>query len=191
MDAVHIQVVEGILAHLGIVFTHTGGKGDGVNAAQGNHVGTDEAAQLVNVDIVGQPRVLVFVVDALAQRTEVVDTGDALDTGLLIEQGVNLVHTHARLADEVEDDARVNVTGTGTHSQTGQRGQTHRGIDGAAIADGRSRSTVAQVKSDLVGVHWVAAQKGRHLLGDELVRGAVEAVAADIVLGRYLIVDGI
>ena len=145
----------------------------------------------MDVDVISQPSVLVFVVDALAQRTEVVNARNTLHTGLFVEQVVNLIHAHARLANEVEDDTRVNVTGTGTHSQTGQRGQAHRGIDGAAIADGRSRSTVAQVKSDLVGVHRVAAQKGRHLLGDELVRGAVEAVATDIVLGCHLIVDGI
>ncbi len=130
----------------------------------------------MDVDVISQPSVLILVVDALAQRTEVVNARDALDTGLLVEQVVNLIHAHARLADEVEDDARVNVTGTGTHRQAGQRGQAHRGIDGAAIADSRSGSTIAQVEGDLVGVHRVAAQEGRYLLGDELVRGAVDAI---------------
>ena len=145
----------------------------------------------MDVDIVGQPRVLVLVVDALAQRTEVIDTGDALDTGLLIEQVVNLIYAHARLADKVENDAWVNIARTGTHGQTSQRGQAHRGINGAAIADGRSGSAVAQVKGDLVGMHRVATQQAWHLLRDELVGGAVEAVAANIVLGCHLIIDGI
>ena len=49
---------------------------------------------------------LALVVDALAQRTEVVNARDALDTGLLVEQVVNLIHAHARLADEVEEAGR-------------------------------------------------------------------------------------
>ena len=49
---------------------------------------------------------------------------------------------------QVEDDRRVDVTGTGTHHQTFQRGQTHGGINTFTVADSRNRTTVAQMAGD-------------------------------------------
>ena len=123
----------------------------------------------MDVDVIRQPCVFIALINVLAQRTEVIDARDALDTGLLVEQLIDVVDAHARLAHQVEDDAWVDITGTRTHGETSQRGKAHRGIDGTAIADGRRRGAIAQVQRDLVRVLRIAVQDLRHLLGDELV----------------------
>ena len=129
-----------------------------------------------------------MVIHALLQDSEVIDTRDTLQTGLAVTQIVDLVDAHA-VAVEVEDDARVNVTGTGTHHQTSQRGQPHRGIHRLATSDSRTRRTITQVQRNLVDFLCRLIQKVRHLLGNKLMRGAVEAVTTDIKLRCDLCVE--
>ena len=76
----------------------------------------------------------------------------------------------------------VDVAGAGAHHQTLERGQAHRRLDRDPAAYGRGRAAVAEVQHDLVQLAEVAAEQLGRRPGDELVRGAVEAVAADPVV---------
>src|SRR5699024_2890371 len=191
LDAEALQISHRILAHERSVLADTSGEGDRVRVTQDQHVRADEATQLVDVDLVGQAGVVIALVDQLLDLAEVVDTRDALQTGAPVEQVVDLVDLHATRTGQVEDHTRVDVTGTGTHDQTSQRGQTHGGIDRLAATDRRCRGTIAQVQGDLVDLLRLAAHDLRHRAGDELVARAVEAVAADVVLVRDPLVKAI
>ncbi len=87
--------------------------------------------------------------------------------------------------------AGVDVAGPGAHDETLQRGEAHRGVDGASTAHGRGGAAVAEVQDHLAQVGERATEQVGRRRGDELVRGAVEAVAADRVRGRELAGHGI
>ena len=84
LDAIHFQVGQGVGAYKAVVFAHAGREGDGVNPTQGDHVGPDVAAQLVDVDVVRQPRIFVFFLDHAAEFAEVIDPGDAFHPGFFV-----------------------------------------------------------------------------------------------------------
>lgn len=94
----------------------------------------------------------------------------------------SLVDREPRLAGEVEDDRGVEVAGAGAHDQALERGHAHRGLDRLASVDRARRGAVAEVEHDGLEVGAATAEERGGRLRDELVRRAVEAVAADAVL---------
>ena len=91
------------------------------------------------------------------------------------------------VANQVEDDGRIDVAGT-AHHEAFQRGQTHGGLNRLAGDFGGGGSTVADVQHDLLEAFGRLADDGRHDGGDELVGGAMGAVTADVVLlGDFLV----
>ena len=120
--------------------------------------------------------------------TQIAVAGHAHHAGTLVEQGIELVHVHVGVADQVEDHSRVDVTGTATHHQALKRGQTHGGLNRLAGDLSGSGSAVADVQNDLLQAFSRLADDVRHHGGDVLVGGAVGAVAADVVLiGDFLV----
>ena len=83
---------------------------------------------------------------------------------------------------QVENDSRVDITRTGTHDQTFQRGKTHGGINAFTVADGGYRTTVAQVAGDDVQFFNRFVQNFSGFLGHIVVAGAVRAVTTNAVL---------
>ena len=75
----------------------------------------------MDIDVIGQPGIGIAVINHLAQRAKVIDTGQAFDTGFFIQQHINLIDAHLRLTRQMKDDAGVNITGAGTHDQTRER----------------------------------------------------------------------
>src|SRR5699024_634691 len=147
------------------VLADTSGEGNRIRVPQDQHVRTDEATQLMNVDLVGQAAIVIALVHQLPDLAEIIDPRDALPNGVPVEEVIDFVDLHAASACQVEDHTRVDVTGTGAHDQTSQRGQAHGGVDRLAAADRRSRSTVAQVQGDLVDLLRLAAHDLRHRAG--------------------------
>ena len=83
---------------------------------------------------------------------------------------------------QIQGDGRVDVAAAGAHDQPFQRREAHGGVDGDAVLDGGHRGAVAQVAGDDLQVFQFLAHGLGALLGHVKVRGAVEAVAADLVL---------
>ena len=90
-----------------------------------------------------------------------------------------------------EDDCRVDVTGTGAHHQTFQRGQTHRGVNALAVADCRNRTTVAQMAGDDVQFFNRLVQHFCGFLSHIVVAGAVETVTTYAVFFVQAVRQGI
>ena len=88
-------------------------------------------------------------------------------------------------------DGRVDVAAAGAHDQAFQRRKAHGRVDGDAVLDGGHGGAVAQVAGDDLQVLQVLAQGLGALLGHIEVRGAVEAVAADLVLAVVFVGDRI
>ena len=82
----------------------------------------------------------------------------------------------------MEDDSRVDVARAGTHDQTFQRGQTHRGVNAFTVADSGYRTTVAQMAGDDVQLFNRLVQDFSRFLSHVEVAGAVRAVATYAVL---------
>ena len=71
----------------------------------------------MHVDIESQLGVLVAFGDQTVNLTEVAEAGHAHHAGTLVEQSVELVHVHVGVADQVEDDGRIDIAGTATHHE--------------------------------------------------------------------------
>ncbi|SLJ80361.1 Uncharacterised protein [Mycobacteroides abscessus subsp. abscessus] len=112
----------------------------------------------MHVDVVGELRRGVALVDQAAQFPEVVDARHAFEAGLAVEQLVDAVDVEAGRAGQVPEDAGIEVTAPGAHDQALQRGQAHRGVDRAATAHGRRRGAVAEVEDDLAQPRRVAVE---------------------------------
>ena len=79
----------------------------------------------MHVHVEGQLGVLVALGHQTVNLAQVAEAGHAHHAGALVEQGVELVHVHVGVADEVEDHGRVDVAGAAAHHQAFKRGQTH------------------------------------------------------------------
>ena len=117
--------------------------------------------------------------------------GQAQHAGLLIQQVHGLGDGHVVLVGNELHHAHVHITGPGAHGQARQRRQAHGGIHAAAAVDGGQGGAVAQVAGHHLQLRRVAAQKLRRPQGHIAVRGAMEAVAADLVVFIVLIGDGV
>ena len=118
-------------------------------------------------------------------------TGHTLNAGLLVEDIQHGVDVHVILIHQVLQDTGVQIAGAGAHGQTGQGGEAHGGVHALAAVDGGDGGTVAQVAGDQLQLLDGLAQHGGGPLGDIFVAGAVEAIAADLVLLVILIGQGI
>ena len=143
----------------------------------------------MHVDVESQLGVLVALFDQTMHFTQVAEAGQTHHAGTLVEQGVQFVHAHVGVANQVEDDGRIDVAGTATHHEAFQRGQTHGGLNRLAGDFGGGGSTVADVQHDLLEAFGRLADDAGDHGGDELVRGAVGAVTADVVLVGNLLVQ--
>ena len=143
----------------------------------------------MDVDLIGEDRVGVAVVDTLAQLAEVVDPGEAREARPPVEELVDRIDIHVGAAPQVHDDTGVDISTARTHDETFERCQPHRGVDRDSAFDRRRRRTVAQMQDNLIQI--LAAQELGGPQRDVLMRGAVEAVPADVVLLRDLAVDGV
>ena len=82
---------------------------------------------------------------------------------------------------DVLHNARVNISGTGAHDQTLERGKTHGGIH-ALAADGCGNGcAVSEMADDHLGL-LIAAAKRKRSVGNKVMGLAVEAVAADLIV---------
>ena len=112
----------------------------------------------------------------------VADPGQPQQPALLVEHAVDLVGRKTQVAQEEEDDPRVEIPGAGAHDESLQGSEPHAGIDGSAVVDGRDAGPVAQMGHHHLEFREPAAQEAVGLLGHRREGDAVEAVSAHAVL---------
>ncbi len=127
-EAQLLQARDRRLAHRRRVLAHPRRERDRVHPAEHRVVGADVLPQPVDVDVEGQLRLRVALVDAAADLPHVVVAAQTEQAAPLVEQSVDLVRGHPADPRQMEDDGRVQVTGPGTHHQSLQRCQAHGGV---------------------------------------------------------------
>ena len=134
------------------------------------------------VHLLNEPASLIAAVGADADLLVVAgDLGNAEHTRLLIHHLIDVVcRGDLALTHKVGDDSGVDAAASGTHHNALERSETHRGVEALAVYDSREGCAVAKVAGDDLGV--LLAEKLNCSAADEAVRGAVEAVATDLVL---------
>ena len=109
------------------------------------------------------------------------DLSNAEHTRLLIHHLIDIVCSgDLALTHKVGDDRGVDATASGTHHNALEGSETHRGIEALAVYNCREGCAVAEVAGNYLGV--LLAEKLYGSAANEAVRGAVEAVTADLVL---------
>src|SRR5437773_10096415 len=102
------------------------------------------------------------------------DSGNAEEAGLVIDEALERRDIVALVGEEVDKHARVEVPAPRAHHEAAGRRESHRRIDGDAIAYRGHARAVAEMRDDR------AAERRRADRRDHvLVRQAVEAVAPD------------
>ena len=76
------------------------------------------------------------------------NAGDALQSGLLIQNAVQVIRRFAAVPHQVDQNAGIHRARARSHHQTFERREAHRGIDALAVADRGQRTAVAQVAGD-------------------------------------------
>ena len=138
-EAQNAQFAQGQFTNHRGVFTDTTGEDDGIQTTVHQcGVRTDVLRQTVAVNVhctfsVFFGGVVVFNITAVAG-----DFSQTQQARLFGQHFVDLVNAHAQGVVQVEDNRRVDVTGTRTHHQTFQRGQTHGGINTLTVTDSRN-----------------------------------------------------
>ena len=167
-------------------------KDDGVHAAHGGNVAADGHFDLVVQHIAGQLCAHVAMLGGFLDVALVAgNAGNTQQTGLLVQDLVQLVAGDFQVVFQVVDHAGVQVAAAGAHHQAGQRGHAHGGVDDLALVDSGNGGTVAQVAGDEFQALNGLLQKLGGAVADILVAGAVEAVAAHAVLLVVLVGDGV
>ena len=102
--------------------------------------------------------------------------GDAQHTGLFVDEFTEGGGVHVPLFEQVEHNARIEVTRARAHHQSSRRREAHRGVDAHATAYGGHAGPIAKVRDyDAAACHnRIERAQFAH---DVLVRQAVEAVA--------------
>ncbi len=99
----------------------------------------------------------------------------------MLSSALTSVELYPRRLEEI-DDGGIDVAAARAHHQAFQGREAHGGVDGPAVLDGRDRGAVAEVAGDDVRVLGEALEQLHGARGHVAVAGAVEAVAADLVL---------
>ena len=148
LDAQARQPGERVRAQPGHVLADAGGEDHGVGTAEHGEVGADVLAQPVAVDVVRRARARSSPRRRPQQVAEVVHAGQPLQPRAVVQQVLERRRGRGRVAQQVQQDAGVEVAGPGAHHQPLQRGQAHRGVDRAPAPDRRRRGAVAEVQHD-------------------------------------------
>ncbi len=98
-------------------------------------------------------------------------------TALLVNHFLHLFQGPAPVLHQVEEDGRVHIAGPGAHHHSAEGAESQAGVYGPAALHRRDGRAVAKVAGDCVHLIKGAFEDLGGPLGNELVAGAVEAVA--------------
>ena len=174
------------------VLADAAGEEDGVDAAQQQVVSADVVDQPVEEEVVCDGGVLVTGVAQAADVAHVAGlSGDAEESGLLVEEGVDLLGGEAALLLEEDDGGGVHISGAGSHDQAGQGGESHGGVDNLSALHRAEAGAVAQMAGDDAGGLGIQSQEFADAPVDVFMAGAVEAVFPHAVFLVVFLGDGV
>ena len=177
------QIADNFLTNRDCVLTDTGGKDDRIHAVHSSYIAAYEFSDAVAENIQSVCCILVSVLSSLVQVTEVAGevSGQTVQTGFLVQNVHNACNIQVLFLGDELHDSRINITGTGSHYHTFQRGKTHGSIDTFAVYNSADGGTVAQMADDNFGVVFVKSQELNGTFGNEAVGGSVETVSSYFV----------
>src|SRR5262249_24924409 len=107
----------------------------------------------------------------------VADPRETLETGLVIEEALNLLCAHPLLAHEIKHTARIELARPRAHRQAVKRRKAQRALNALADRDGAHGGTAAEVSDDdpPAGDLWRYLREPPR---DVFVGEAMEAIAA-------------
>ncbi len=143
-----LEVVNGFGPDPGTVFPDAASKDERVQMAQGSHHGANVTGQAEAKHINGGLRWLMAMVCQLTERAHVVGlAGKTQQAAFLVQDPMYFVSGDSLAAEKVEQ-ARVDISASGSHNQALQRRKAHAGVHTYPIADGCNTAPVAQVGRD-------------------------------------------
>ena len=116
--------------------------------------------------------------------------GEPLEAGSVMEQVLQLVDRVAA-AQQVQQDAGVDVAAAGAHDQPLEWRHPHRRVHRPAVADRGRRGAVAQVQHDQPQLVQRPTEVAGRLVRDVLVADAVHAIATDTLADGHVPVEGV
>ena len=174
-----------MLADVEAVFADAAREDDRVDARESHGEAADFAGEAVAEYIEGDLSLLVAFACCLRERTHVVrKTGEAEQAGFLVHEVVELVDGAvfiAVLLCDVEEDCRIEATGTRAHDKTFERCETHRGIDALTVQNRGAAGAVAEVCRNEASFFGLGAKHLACFGGHETVACTVSTVTADAV----------
>ena len=173
---------DGFFAHQRGIFADTTGEDDGIGATEADHLCGDVLGEAVAIDIHRANRRFIALGVGFFHGAAVVGhAGQTKQAGLFPQHVIHFFRAHAHLPGKDAEDGGIDIAGTGAVHHAFQRGQTHRGVHGMVEIHSGDGGTVTEVGDD--GFRLGDAEFFRQLAGDVAVRGAVETVTADFVVG--------
>ena len=109
------------------------------------------------------------------------DAGHAEHTGFLVQNVQNLGYGQVLFVAQILNKSRIDISGTGSHDHTFERGKAHGGIYTFAVLYSGKGSTISHMAYDDLQIVVVFAKELCGSLGYEFMRSSVEAVFTDCV----------
>jgi len=186
------EVLADAAAEPAVVLADACGEDDEVYAVEGCDIRSDEFDDVVGELLEHELGPGVACVGCLVKFAGVgTDAAEAQEAALLVHYVGHLIGGDVVLLHEVGDYIAVHIAAAGSHNHAFQRGEAHGGVDALAVEDGRYGGSVADVAGDNLGVVDVQTAEAGTLAGYILVRCAVGAVAAYMVVGVVLVRKGV
>ena len=183
LDAEGLEAAEDRPAGVRVVLADASRHDNRIHARQLEGVGADHAADREQEDVVGELRLLIAMADDLLEVAQVArGPGDAQKARLAVEDPVHLVRAQMLLLHDGRDDGGVNRARARVHHDAVERRVAHRGVHAVAVVDGADRRARAQMAGNHLERAQVLPQKLGGAARHVLVRDAVEAELADVVL---------
>src|SRR5580704_1523000 len=125
------------------------GKGEKIDTTEQSDVGPDLFSHRNRKDIERQRCRWITRTGSVLQGSDVALTGrESKQAALAVEQIFQLVGAEILVADEIDNDTRIEIAGTRAHRNASGRREAHGGVNGDSVAQGAQAGPVAQVRED-------------------------------------------
>lgn len=148
-DAEEFESLADEAADEAAVLADASGEYEEVESAEFGGVSSDEFLDRGGEDVDGEGGVWVSGFHGGLKAAHVgFSSGEGGEAGLAVEESFERVGIKAVVAHKEDEDARVEVSGAGGHGDAAGGGESHAGVDGAAVEDGDEAGSVAEMGAD-------------------------------------------
>jgi len=175
------------------IFTDAAGKNERIGSTQHCQIGADILFDAMAENIDRQLGAAILMLALFVQQIAhiVGQTGNAEQTGLLVEQRIDFAERHPLFVRKIFQHRRIDIPAAGSHHQAFQRRHAHGSIQRVAVLDGAGRAAVAKVQRDDVGFLARFAGELTVAIRHVTMRSAIKTVAPDFVPAIKLVRNGV